>query len=66
MAWPLFQGGVLSSREREAAANVEKALGNLETARAQAAFEASQATLGVQSGNAMNRALKRALASNEV
>jgi outer membrane protein len=63
---PLFQGGAVSSRQREAAANVEKARADLAAARAQASFDASQAMLGLQSGSAMNRALKRAITSNEL
>jgi outer membrane protein len=66
VALPLFQGGAVSSRAREAAANLERTKGELETARRQATFEAGQAMLGVQSGLAMNRALKQALRSNEV
>ena len=62
---PLFQGGVVSSREREAAANLERSKEELESARRQATFDAGQAMLGVQSGSAMNRALKQALMSNE-
>lgn len=62
---PLFQGGAVRSREREAAANHERAREELEAARRQAEFEAGQAMLGVQSGAAMNRALKQALSSNE-
>jgi outer membrane protein len=63
---PLFQGGAVSSRAREAAANLERTRDELETARRQATFDAGQAMLGVQSGLAMNRALKQALRSNEV
>lgn len=63
---PLFQGGAVSSRAREAAANLERTRDELEAARRQATFEASQAMLGVQSGLAMDRALKQALRSNEL
>jgi outer membrane protein len=66
VAFPLFQGGAVSSREREAAANLERVKDELENARRQASFDAGQAMLGVQSGSAMNRALKQALTSNEV
>lgn len=62
---PLFQGGAVSSREREAAANLERSRDELENARRQATFDAGQAMLGVQSGSAMDRALKQALVSNE-
>lgn len=65
VAFPLFQGGAVSSREREAAANLERTRSELENLRRQATFDAGEAMLGVQSGSAMNRALKQALASNE-
>jgi len=65
LALPLYQGGAISSRVREASANLEKARFDLETARRQAALDTRQAYLGVISGNAQAQALEQALVSTE-
>lgn len=62
---PLFQGGQVVSREREAAANRTAALSNLETARRSAALASQQSYLGVANGLAQVRALKAALISSQ-
>jgi len=62
---PLFQGGQVVSREREAAANRMAAQSNLETARRGAALASQQSYLGVANGLAQVRALKAALISSQ-
>lgn len=62
---PLYQGGAVSSRVREAAANLERARQDLENARRQARQEARQAMLGAINGSALQKALREALASSE-
>ena len=62
---PLYQGGAISSRVREASANLEKARHELDNARRQATLDARQAYLGVLSGNAQVQALEQALVSSE-
>jgi len=62
---PLFQGGQVVSREREAAANRSAAQSNLEAARRGAALSAKQNYLGVANGLAQVRALKAALVSSQ-
>ncbi len=62
---PLYQGGAISSREREAAANYEQAKQNLENARRSAALAARQAYLGVVNGVAQVGALEQALVSSQ-
>jgi outer membrane protein len=64
-ALPLYQGGAISSRVREASANLEKARHDLENARRQATLDARQAYLGVISGSAQVQALEQALVSSE-
>lgn len=61
---PLYAGGAISSREREAAALLTKADFDLETARREAALAARQAYLGVTSGLARIRALEAAEVSS--
>ena len=65
LAVPLYQGGLVVSREREAVALKEKASGDLETARRAAALSARQAYLGVSSGTAQVKALEAALVSSQ-
>jgi outer membrane protein len=65
LAVPIYQGGAVSSREREALANLERTRQELLNARRQAQFDARQSLLGVQSGLALFRALQRAQVSNE-
>lgn len=62
---PLYQGGAVSSRVRQAVANQEKARYDLDSARRQSALSARQAYLGVVSGDAQVKALEQALVSSE-
>ena len=62
---PLFQGGAVNSRWREAEANRERARHELENARRNVATQTRQAYLGVASGIAQVKALQQALASSE-
>lgn len=65
VAVPLYQGGAISSRVREAIANEDRARQDLESARRAAEFNARQAFLGITSGTAQVRALEAALVSTE-
>ena len=65
LAVPLYQGGAISSREREAAANYEKARQDLENAKRTAALATRQAYLGVINGIAQVGALEQALVSSQ-
>ena len=65
LAVPLYQGGAIDSRTREALANLGRAQSELENARRQATLDARQALLGVQSGIALNQALRQAVTSGE-
>ena len=60
---PIYQGGLTSSRVREAVANQEKARQDLEVATREASLQARQAWLNVNSGAARVRALEQALTS---
>jgi len=60
---PIYQGGLTSSRVREAVANQEKARQDLEFATREAGLQARQAWLNVNSGVARVRALEQALIS---
>lgn len=62
---PLFQGGYVMSKTREAEANREAARQQLEAARRNAAQAARQAYLGVANGTAQVAALKAALTSSQ-
>jgi outer membrane protein len=62
---PLYQGGAISSREREAAANFEKVRQDLENARRSSALSARQNYLLVSNGIAVIRALEQALVSSQ-
>ena len=62
---PLFQGGAISSREREAAALYEKTKQDLENARRSSALTARQTFLGVTNGIAQVGALEQALVSSQ-
>lgn len=62
---PIYQGGMVSSRTREAIADRNRALQELSNAQRQATLDAQQAQLGVQSGSALTQALKQALISSE-
>ncbi|MDR1854706.1 MAG: TolC family outer membrane protein [Azoarcus sp.] len=61
---PLYQGGAVSSRAREAAALQIKADADLEEARRAAALAAREAYLGVTSGMAQVKALEAARVSS--
>lgn len=63
---PLYAGGAIGSRIREASANRVKAEQDLENARRQATLATQTAFLGVTSGLAQVRALEQALRSSEV
>jgi outer membrane protein len=65
LALPLYQGGLTSSRVREALANQEKARQDLESARRTAELAARQAFLGTTSGIAQVKALEAALVSSQ-
>lgn len=61
---PLFQGGAVSSKAREAEANSERAKQELENAHRNVALQTRQAYLGVVSGIAQVQALQQALTSS--
>ncbi len=65
LAIPIFQGGSVSSRVREAQANEIKAQQDLENARRSTELAARQGYLGVTNGIAQVRALEAALVSNQ-
>lgn len=65
LAIPLYQGGLVNSRVREAVANEMKAQQDLENARRSSELAARQGYLGVTSGIAQVRALEAALVSNQ-
>lgn len=62
---PLFQGGAVSSKSREAEANQERSKQELENARRSVTTQTRQAYLGVVSGMAQVQALQQALASSQ-
>ncbi len=61
---PLFQGGLINSKWREAEANYERAQQDLESAHRNVTLQTSQAYLGVVSGIVQVQALQQALASS--
>lgn len=65
LAVPLYQGGALQSRVREALANEERARQDLENARRSAELAARQGFLGVTNGLAQVKALEAALTSSQ-
>jgi len=65
VAVPIYQGGAVDSRVREAIANLEKARQDLENARRTVALNARQAFSGVTSGIAQVRALESAVVSSQ-
>jgi outer membrane protein len=65
LAIPLYQGGIVNSRVREALANEDKARQDLENARRNAELAARQGYLGVTSNIAQVRALEAAVISNQ-
>ena len=62
---PLFQGGAIDSKSREAEANNERSKQELENARRSVTTQTRQAYLGVVSGMAQVQALQQALVSGE-
>ena len=62
---PLFSGGAVNSKWREAEANRERARQELENARRNVEQQTRQAYLGVVSGIAQVQALKQALTSSQ-
>lgn len=62
---PVYQGGLVSSRVREAVANQERARQELEAAMRDASLQARQAWLNVNSGLARVRALEQAVVSTQ-
>jgi outer membrane protein len=66
LAVPIFAGGAVSSKEREAAALNEKARADLDFARRQASLAARQSYLGVNAGLAQVRALEAGVASSQL
>ena len=65
LAVPIYQGGLVNSRVREAHANAEKARLDLESARRNAELNARQNYQGVTSGIAQVKALEAALVSSK-
>jgi outer membrane protein len=65
LALPLYQGGAITSRERETAALYMRSKEDLENARRASALAARQAYLAVNSGIAGIRALEQALVSSK-
>jgi outer membrane protein len=65
IAVPIYQGGAINSRVREAIANQDRARQDLESARRTAEFTARQAFLGITNGIAQVRALEAALVSTQ-
>ena len=65
LAVPLYAGGALTSREREAAANYEKSRQDLENARRGSALSTRQFFLLVANGIAAVAALEQALVSSQ-
>ena len=64
-SFPLYQGGAVDSRVREAMSNLERARQELEVARRNAALNTRQAFLGVTSGIAQVKALESAVMSSQ-
>lgn len=62
---PIYQGGAISSREREAVANQQKAKDDLEQAHRTADLQTRQAYLNVASAVAQVKALEQALTSSQ-
>ncbi len=65
LAVPIFAGGYVASKDREAVALREKALADFHNARRQAALGARQAYLGVSSGLSQVKAYEAAVASSQ-
>jgi outer membrane protein len=66
LALPIYQGGLVNSRVREALANRDRARSQLEDAQRTAALATRQAFLNVTNGIAEVEALRAALASSQL
>jgi outer membrane protein len=66
LSMPLYTGGLIDSRVREALANRDKARNDLETAKRSAAQSARTSFLNVTNGIAQVKALEQAVVSAEV
>lgn len=62
---PIYEGGAISSRAREAAANLDRAKQDLETTRRQVELDTRQAYLDVNTGVAQIKAFEQALQSSQ-
>jgi outer membrane protein len=62
---PIYQGGAVNSRTREAAANLQKAQFDLEAVKREAELSTRQAFLDVSSGVVQVKALEQALLSSQ-
>lgn len=65
LAVPIYQGGLASSRVREAVANQDKARFDSDNAQREAGWQASQAYLNVANGEAQVKALEQARISTQ-
>ncbi len=65
LSLPLYQGGAISSKVREAIANRDRAKDELENARRNVSLQTRQAYLGVVNGLTQVQALQQALKSSE-
>lgn len=65
LAIPLYQGGAVSSRTRQAVLNKQKALNDVEVARRQTDLETQRAFLNLSSTIAQIKALEQALVSSQ-
>lgn len=65
LAIPIYQGGIVNSRVREALANEDKARQDLDNARRSAELAARQGYLGITSSIAQVRALEAAVVSTQ-
>ncbi len=66
LAVPIFSGGIIESRVREAVALRERARSDLDNARRTAEFQTRQAFLGLTNGIAQVRALEQSLKSSNL
>lgn len=62
---PIYQGGLITSRVREAISNESRAIHELESARRSAALSAQQGFIGITSSIAQANALQAALVSTQ-
>ena len=62
---PIYQGGLINSRVREAVANKQKAMDDVEVARRQADLDTRQAYLNLASSVAQVKAYEQALTSSQ-